>query len=276
MGNQTSKHKQLNKVINEITTNVIVEMGSSASTLTLQEQEMIIANVRGTVSSIEQLQKANISITSLMETNTTTNLQNKLINDIESKIKQMGSTFPSINKSHDETDIQNIIRNHVSTNFNTRALQSMSTEIQQKQKIAIANVEDTGLVEMLKQSETIDVIGKQVNKMSSDITSELLTETKSKVETESKRQFFGTEMLKAWGDNLMGMLGGATEAANSPAGIIVIIVILLVLIGGGYFYLKGPPKPQLPQFEPEMPMGPMMQPEMPMGQIPMMQQQMMY
>lgn len=180
MGANVSVTDQLNKTINDVTTNVLAKNTAKTSALTEQEQTLVIDSIKGRVSGITQQQIGTISLTSLMNTQQNAQIQEKLNTAINIALEKKAIT---LGISVEKTNIKNIVENHIKTTFKTENIQKMNAAIEQKQKLIISNVDDVGVVETIKQTQTVDVVLKQISDMSSNMAKDLVASTKSEVKS---------------------------------------------------------------------------------------------
>ena len=229
---QSSQHKQLNESINKVSTNIVVSASSSASGSIKQVQDLVISGIRGsTVSGIQQIQNAKLSVKSVQDAVAGADLQNKLINGINSEIQKQKTDFPQlVGNIKSASEIRNVVKNSVSTNFSMSALSKLSMNISQKQKLAIIGITDDGLVKNISQQQAAEGIASQINKMSSSISNKLLGETTVASKTTDVTKFFGAEFVNALGGTFNDIIKNVGDFFGIDAQTTILIGIVLIAL----------------------------------------------
>ena len=287
MGGSSSKVSQLNEIINKVSTDVTMEMASSASGSIAQSQSNVYDFAGTDVGNISALQKAKVSLESIQNATVNAQLQAKLMAGIKAEIDKIKSGLPEITSSKSDTDITNIINNNVSASFGLSAVQSLSCDVSQE----MANMVRArgGSIADIKFAQDADCIGKQINSLSSNIANQLVagTELETSVSEETKNPI--AEIADTVGKNITGLIDtigaqfGLDESTVIMLGLVVIIVVIAGVFGmGGGDNTPIQRQPQMPYMQPQMPymqpQMPYMQPQMPymQPQMPYMQPQMPY
>lgn len=236
----TSQHEQLNELINKISTDITVNASSKASGSIKQTQDLTIAGVSGsTVSGISQIQNAQLSVKSVQDAVSGADLQNKLISGITNEIEKTKTDFPQLIGSDTNTKIKNVVSNSVQTNFSMSALSSLSMEINQKQKLAVAGISDGAVIKLISQKQSAKGIAEQINKMSNSISNQLLGETNVASKTTDTTKFFASDFAGTIGDSVnnlvknVGDMFGIDGSTTILIGFVILIAFIYLVMSGG-------------------------------------------
>lgn len=226
MGSSSSSAKQLTEIINKKTTDILVKVSTKGSSTYYGEQTVNITGNSGNIYGITTEQLGSIDITAIQDSTINADLQQQLINGITSSIEQKKSDFPSLSINSSSSNIENIVRNEVATNFSISAIATLDFDIRTAQTVNIKD--NTGNIGAIFTSSKVSAIGKVVNTMSSSIIDKLSSEVKVDSKSSQAETFFGADLINSLGDSLKNLI-------NSPGGIIVIIIGVLVFV----FYMQG-------------------------------------
>jgi hypothetical protein len=245
MGDSNSKTSQLNQSITDISTNVIIEAGTSSSGSVSNTQAMLgMGDTK--ISNVTLLQQANVSLSTLSKKSVNTKLQSDLVTKITAEVNKTTNGLPSLEKSKAQTDIKNIVKTNVSNTFSTKSLDAMNLQIEQKQTVTGM---DSSVIDQIKMSQNASVVGKLTSELASNIISDISSTTDLASKTVEVEENPVSSVIKSVGDSLSGVLETVGSFTGFDTSTIIFFIILVAVAGFlGYMYLNKIPANKLPTF----------------------------
>ena len=243
MGDSNSKTSQLNQSITDISTNVIIDAGTSSSGSVSNTQAMLgMGDTK--ISNVTLLQQANVSLSTLSKKSVNTKLQSDLVTKITAEVNKTTNGLPSLEKSKAQTDIKNIVKTNVSNTFSTKSLDAMNLQIEQKQTVTGM---DSSVIDQIKMSQNASVVGKLTSELASNIISDISSKTDLASKTVEVEENPVSSVIKSVGDSLSGVLETVGSFTGFDTSTIIFFIILVAVAGFlGYMYLNKIPANKLP------------------------------
>jgi hypothetical protein len=208
---------EVTKKLNQITTNVMAELSTSAkATIGQGNTFQLIGSTGIKLGDITQSNEAKIDVSAVSNAAANGDLQKKLIEEVNNQIKQEAKSQNSIsiNTTNMETDIKDIITQNITT-------KSVSE--------AFAGVSQSNLIEIVnsKDSSAGNITQTNVGQAIAKLTASSATKIAAALETEFKKQTSVDQKSIS-----------ETKFPNLFGGPALMLIVLLVVVGGGLFFAK--------------------------------------
>lgn len=227
MGGSESKVSQLNESLNEISTDIIMKLGSSTSGSIKQSQKITAAN-GSKISNVNLLQEAKVSLKTISNSSINSQLQSNLINSLTAEANRTTSGMPEITKNKSQTDIKNIVTNRVRTSFSIENLNSLSASIDQEQELTAVS---SSVIELIKMSQNANVIGELTANMTSGIVSDITTNTSLSTKTTEIQQNPISSIIDSAGSALSGVLNTIGSFTGFDDTTILLFIVIVAVSG---------------------------------------------
>ena len=228
MGPSVSKSVTLNQILNETIITTMMENTSNVASSISQTNSIALSSVEGAVIDINQENAAKVNI-SVMTDQTSVD---KLSADLKTKLAEaVKNNQNTIGYSISDVETTNIVQNVVNANVTVKNMTTLSSNITQKNEIAIGSVKSDALFAIVNQENTADAIMKFSSKMSSEIESSVIGDANLKKSYDNKQ----SNPVTAGIDSLADMV-----KAFSPAYMFMFVFIIIIFVCGlgiGVFYL---------------------------------------
>lgn len=245
MGGSESKVSQLNESINEISSDIIINLGTSTSG-NIKNDQTVYAGGNTKISNVTLFQEARISLKTLSNSSVNAQLQTNLINQITAEANKTTSGMPEITKNKSKTDIKNIVTNRVKTNFSVDNLNSLSASIDQKQTIIGL---DSSIVDTIKLSQSASTIGELTANLSAGIVSDITANTSLASKTTEVQQNPISSIIDSAGNAISGVLNSIGSLFGLDDTTVLLFVIMIVISGFlSYKFLNKMPADKMPDF----------------------------
>ena len=245
MGGSESKTSQLNESINEISSDIIIKLGSSTSG-TIKQVQSVVASGDAKISNVTLFQEAKISLKTLTNSSVNAQLQTSLITQITAEANKITSGMPEITKNKSKTDIKNIVTNRVKTNFSVTNLNSLSASIDQEQSVVGLN---SSLIDTIKLSQSANAIGELTTNMSSGIVSDITANTSLASKTVDEQKNPISSIIDSAGNALSGILNTIGSFTGFDDTTILLFIIIVAVSGFvAYKFIQKTPSEKMPDF----------------------------
>jgi hypothetical protein len=237
MGGSSSKVKQLNEAITDITSKALVKVSSQCSGNISQTQHVKV----GKGSSLKRFsmdQYAELDLSCLQNAGISNDLQVDLVTTMMNEATNASSQFPAqLSKADNATEIENIMRTNLALELNQEALAGMQLGLTQEQKVRIGSgthVEDVSL------TQHAEAVAKLVNNLSGAVKGALMQGTEFKNTVEQKQTNFMTDVLDSMGNTLTGLVDTMSDSVSSvwtfSDNMTIMVVVGVIVLGiSGYF-----------------------------------------
>lgn len=236
-GSNSSSTKILQEALTQITVSAVVSSKSVSHSSTSMGINIEAVGKNSVVDNIDILQKSQITVQSILDTEANADMQADIVNKLTQKaLTEQSNENAFIGRNRSETDLTTIISTSVSNYFSVSALQEMSNNI--AMDISISAV-DEGSFTNSNIEQSAKTIASQASSLASDIVSKIGVKNEAHTEAETKQK------------NSVSLFGGLFAIlliigigvfmfyqSISPILIIVTILCLLGICIGGYFLLK--------------------------------------
>ena len=245
MGGSESKTSQLNESINEISSDIIIKLGSSTSG-TIKQVQSVVASGDAKISNVTLFQEAKISLKTLTNSSVNAQLQTSLITQITAEANKITSGMPEITKNKSKTDIKNIVTNRVKTNFSVTNLNSLSASIDQEQSVVGLN---SSLIDTIKLSQSANAIGELTTNMSSGIVSDITANTSLASKTVDEQKNPISSIIDSAGNAISGILNTIGSFTGFDDTTILLFIIIVAVSGFvAYKVIQKTPSDKMPDF----------------------------
>jgi phage shock protein PspC (stress-responsive transcriptional regulator) len=245
MGGSESKVSQLNESINEISTDIIMNLGTSTAG-NIKQTQSVVASGNSRVSNVTLFQEAKISLKTLSNSSVNAQLQTNLINQITAEANKTTSGMPEITKNKSQTDIKNIVTNRVKTNFSVTNLNSLSASIDQNQSVVGL---DSSTIDTIKLSQSANAIGELTANMTSGIISDITANTSLSSKTTEVQQNPISSIIDSAGNVISGVLNSIGSFFGLDDTTVLLFIIMIVISGIiSYKFINKMPADKIPDF----------------------------
>ena len=245
MGGSESKVSQLNESINEISSDIIIKLGSSTSG-NIKQTQSVVASGDAKISNVTLFQEARVSLKTLTNSSVNAQLQTSLINSITAEANKITSGMPEITKNKSKTDIKNIVTNRVKTNFSVTNLNSLSASIDQEQSVVGLN---SSLIDTIKLSQSANAIGELTTNMSSGIVSDITANTSLASKTVDEQKNPISSIIDSAGNALSGILNTIGSFTGFDDTTILLFIVIVAVAGFvAYKVIQKTPPEKMPDF----------------------------
>jgi hypothetical protein len=227
MGGSSSKVKQLNHSITNVTTEIVARTSTVASGSIKSTQNLVFS---GTASNVEILQSSAVDLDILQKSDINADMQTEIVNSILNEVSKIKTDFPQIPKSKSDTEITNIIENNVSNTFSQESLAELRMGVEQDQNVMFTS---GSMSENIKIAQTADAVGKLINSMSGNIIVDLAAGTELENQAKEETKFFVSDAIDSTGgviESAGQAASGVIEAVGDVFGLDISTMIMIVAV----------------------------------------------
>lgn len=213
MGGNASKQQIINEMLNQVSIEVLTRNSSNASASSDQENTVVISNVKGsTIEGVTQINTSKINVAALQKSVQEGKLQSDLVSTLTNKVMQEAPALGIANKT--EQEVKNIVKNEINAKMNTENLQSIATNVKQKNTAVITAISDDSIVKPILQKNEAELIMTLANDANNKIATALT--------------------------NTADVTTDATQkSADLFGGFGMIILVIVAVLGGGLLFMQG-------------------------------------
>jgi hypothetical protein len=233
MGSSQSDQSVLTQVMTKVISNVMVNVSSSGTGSSSQNQTVNIINTKNSNVNIDMTALSKISLNLLQSSSVNVSMQAQIVTAIMDKLSTMKTDFPQLSSSGNSQHIRNIITNEIQSNLNIESISKISLAINQDQSVNVIN--DENIVANIKGRLQADGLASLINTTSSDIAQKLIEETSTSSDVSSTQTNFLTDLTKSIFDGINKFFSVSAMAW------IAVIVLVAIITYGGYKYLEANP-----------------------------------
>lgn len=274
-GGQSVSQKQKTDILNKIISDVMVDQSIRCDG-TIVNRVLIKAVGGAKITGIDIQQASKISLICLQTTKVNAAMQADIVSKIMNEAKQKSSLGIQLTRARNDSDIENKIRNIVSSRLNINNMASLSTSIENTARVIAegkgSDIKDQRVVQVAEG------LGSIVNDTSADIVQYLdsFSDAKNKSDTTTTNAF--VDFLKTAWEGLNNFMKSIFQLSPQLVIMVIACVFIATAIGGLVYVLRpkeandlmkssdmkpadAPSTPIMPNKQPDLPQTPGLNPE---------------
>ena len=273
-GGQSVSQKQKTDILNKIISDVMVDQSIRCDG-TIVNRVLIKATGGAKITGVDIQQASKISLICLQTTKVNAAMQADIVSKIMNEAKQKSSLGIQVTRARNDSDIENKIRNIVSSRLNINNMASLSTSIENTARV-IAEGKESEINDQ-RVIQVAEGLGSIVNDTSADIVQYLdsFSDAKNKSDTTTTNAF--VDFLKTAWEGLNNFIKSIFQLSPQLVIMVIACVFIATAIGGLVYVLRpkeandlmkssdmkpdAPSTPIMPNKQPYLPQTPGLNPE---------------